>query len=97
MEHRQGRRYKTLIYADIHSKGDVILPGIIHNISSNGMFVLCNNLPGLNESVEISLPIPDLDAPLPGFVIHQSQYGFGMMFRELGPAAHALVKKLIAR
>lgn len=98
LEHRHENRYKTLVYVDIRYRDEVTIPGVLYNISNNGMFVLCNKVTNIRHTVDIHLPIPHRDrllVTIPGFVIHRNHYGFGLMFRELDQAGEAVVKKLL--
>jgi hypothetical protein len=62
------------------------------------MFVLSEDPPGVNKCVDIVLMAAGSNVPavrFPGMVIHHSNDGFGVLFRQLGSDARTFVAKCL--
>ena len=74
--------------------------GPIHNISPDGMFILCEAVADVSASVDISIAVSgeaNASVRIPGIVVHRRRNGFGIMFRELDGTALKFVGRLLGR
>jgi hypothetical protein len=94
MDHRQGKRRRSLILVEIYNRDGKSAAGLIYNLSANGMFVVSNEGLDANECIDVVLQT-EADTPIriPGLVVHHSNSGFGLLFQHLDSAAHDFVEK----
>lgn len=57
------------------------------------MFVVCDPTPNLHDTVDVYLAKGVEPIHIPGYIVHRHSDGVGMIFRELDPAARALIDK----
>lgn len=98
MDHRQTLRCRALTLVDIHGRRGCSA-GLVYDVSHNGMFVLSEAIPEINDRVDIHMALSsDGGSPVrvPGRVVHRGKNGFGVRFRELGSSARGTVKKFLA-
>lgn len=97
MEHRHGNRRRTLALVKIKSRqgsGD----GIMYNLNRDGMFIVSEFLPRLNDSVKVLLSLTaEDDEPvcIQGIIVHHTKNGFGLMFQKANNPAHTILEKTI--
>lgn len=103
MDHREGIRRRALALVKIqygHGYNYNYSGGLMYDISHDGMFVLSELVPNVNDSVEVwmSLSIDD-DTPIriPAMVVHCNKNGFGLMFRELDNNARFYLSEILSR
>jgi Tfp pilus assembly protein PilZ len=98
INHRQGKRHRTFSLVEIKCRHGSS-PGLMYNISRDGMYVLSTNVPKLNDSVQICISLFNKRKPviIPGMVVHCNKHGFGLLFRELDDSALEVVKKYLHR
>lgn len=98
IDHRQGSRRRTLALVEIGCGDGQWAAGLVHNISPDGMFVVTESAPAVNSCVDINVVLcmaANVPLRIAGLVVHRSQSGFGMMFRELDGVARAFVEKCL--
>lgn len=94
INHRQGKRIRTFALVEIKSRNGHS-PGLMYNLSGDGMYVVSKTIPNLHDSIDIcvtSFKSQDTYAVIPVMVIHRSKYGFGVLFRELDSKAREVVR-----
>lgn len=95
MDHRLGRRRRTRTLVEVRSGRGVRAAGLVCNISCDGMFVLCEPTPEINDSVDVYMSMGLKSVRIPGFVVHRRTNGVGMIFRDLDEPARAVVEKCL--
>lgn len=99
MEHRHGERVRSLALVRIcqSDRADRCWAGLLYNISWDGMFVVSELLPAINDSLEVYVHLADsrMNVYLPGQVVHANGHGFGMIFRQLNRQSRWLIKLLL--
>lgn len=100
MEHRHGERVRALALVRVcQSDGaDECLPGLLYNVSQDGIFVLSNMQPTINASLDVYIQLAGhfMNVCLPGQVVHANGHGFGMIFRRMNRQNQWLVSLLHA-
>jgi len=94
INHRQGKRIRTFELVEIKSRNG-LSPGLMYNISHDGMYVVSKTIPNLHDSIDICMTSSknqDTCVMIPVMVIHRSKYGFGVLFRELDSNAREVVR-----
>lgn len=99
MEHRHGERVQALILARVcqSDRVDRCWAGLLYNISQDGMFVVTEVQPRMNDSLDVYVQLTDsrMNVCLPGQVVHANDYGFGMIFRQINKQNRWLIKLLL--
>ncbi|MDR9437482.1 MAG: PilZ domain-containing protein [Thiohalophilus sp.] len=87
MEHRHGKRVRALALVRVCQSDGAgeCRPGLLYNVSQDGMFVLSNMQPAINASFDVYIQIAGhlMNVCLPGQVVHANGHGFGMIFRRM--------------
>ena len=99
IDHRQGMRRPAFALVKIRCRRCHNV-GLIHNISPDGMFILCEAVADVSASVDISIAVSgeaNASVRIPGIVVHRRRNGFGIMFRELDGTALKFVGRLLGR
>lgn len=103
MDHREGIRRRALALVKIQYGNGFNYncgSGLMYDISPDGMFVLSELVPNVNDSVEIwmSLSIEEnTPVRIPAMVVHCSKNGFGLMFRELDNEVRVYLSEILSR
>lgn len=95
MDHRLGMRRRTQTVVEVCGRNGVRTEGLVYNISQDGMFVVCEPPPDVNDSVDVYMPKGPKSVRIPGFVVHRNVNGVGMIFRHLDDSARALVHRCL--
>jgi hypothetical protein len=98
MDHRQGMRRPALELVKIQCRHGHVA-GLMHNIGPDGMFILCEAVADVCDSVDISIALSgavNASVRIPAIVVHRCSNGFGIMFRELDGNARRFVATLLA-
>lgn len=96
MEHRFGKRYRAFRLVKLRQDSARETAGLLYNVSRNGMFVVTRN-PQIGSSLCIDVDLPVRNGPpvrLSTLIVHRSEFGLGLIFRHLDPAAAAAVEEL---
>ena len=99
INHRHGERRRTFALVEIKCRQGKC-PGLMYNISRDGMYVLSKNVPKLHKRVDICISLFNRKGSpvvIPGMVVHRSNHGFGVLFRELDDTTRGVVNKLLGR
>lgn len=93
MEHRRGDRRRVRVLVRVRQRDGQSEGGVVHDISSDGMFVVSVLKPGLYKSVNVVAAGAD-GRPIffPGIVIHHNESGFGLLFRQLDGKARSFLQ-----
>lgn len=95
IEHRQGARQCALALVRVHRGDGCCGVGLLYNRGADGMFVLTEQRPDVNQCVEIELALSpgwDMSVRIKGLVVHRHPSGFGLMFREPDDPALTLLE-----
>lgn len=99
MEHRHGERVRTLALIRIcqSDRKDRCWAGLLYNISQDGMFVVSERLPAINDSLDVYVQLAEsyMNVCLPGQVVHANGHGFGMIFRQTNRQSERLIRLLL--
>jgi len=99
MDHRYGRRVAISISVQMHFGNGMASWGVARNISRDGMFIETAAAVPCDRCVDVRLTTPmpagERTVPIPGFVVHGTENGFGMMFRMLDREARETVTRLL--
>jgi hypothetical protein len=95
MEHRLGRRIPVRIPVWLRFPDGDVCAATAVDISRGGMFVRSPARPDRNSCLRLIMKLPERlqESPveIPAMVVHRSDGGFGLMFREIeGPVARML-------
>ena len=99
MEHRYSKRVPVNINSLIHSRNATDIPGKIKNIGYDGVFIESTSIAfpkGSTVEVEFTLD-RGTEFRLPAMVIHSSESGMGLMFRQHDLRSSSYIKRLIRR
>jgi hypothetical protein len=94
IDHRQGVRHRVLALVKVYTSGSECSAGLLYEVSADGMFVLSEEPPTVNQCVDIEFalsPAWDMALTIKGIVVHSRNTGFGLMFREPDDPALALL------
>lgn len=98
MKHRYSKRHPSLLDVELYDRGRSLGRFKARNISLEGMFVetgpvdLCTN-----DLVDVSLTIDHDEITshrFKGLIVHHSENGFGLMFRDYNPAFYRILRQL---
>lgn len=95
MDHRLGRRRRMRTLVEVRSRRGLRARGLLCNISRDGMFLLCEPAPELNDSIDVYMGSAPKQVRIPGMVIHRRTNGVGVMFRDLEPSARSMIEKCL--
>jgi len=99
MEHRLHRRVEIAIPARLHFRDGAFIAGLAANISQGGLFIKTSMWCFREGCVDVRLRLSEPDGErqlrIPAFIIHRTQGGMGLMFRELDAEAEAWVSRLL--
>ena len=98
MDHRQGNRYRVFRLVEVQYADAGRAPGLLYNVSRNGMFVLTSAQPGMNGCVDIRIHAAnDGEAVrISAQVVHHNGCGVGLIFRDLVDHAGGVIEGLCA-
>lgn len=98
MDHRHGERVRALALVRVsHSdRAGEYRAGLLYNISQDGMFVLSDMRPSINASIDVYIQFANnrINLCLPGQVVHASDHGFGLIFRQINKKNRWLISVL---
>lgn len=98
MDHRQGARFRAFRLVELEFDDADRAGGLLYNISRNGMFILTTVGVDINHCVDIHIPAANENdmVRISAMVVHSSNCGLGLIFRELDGAAEAAVEEFCA-
>lgn len=98
MDHRQGNRYRVFRLVEVQFDESARAPGLLYNVSRNGMFVLTSARPDVNGCVDVRIRYANDDdaVSISAQVVHHSDCGVGLIFRELDDRAGVVIERLCA-
>ncbi len=101
MEHRRSRRYEFELTVGIYHRGAWVGTCQTKDISTGGMFLRTGSKSlRRNSLIEVTFDKPSSTGVkryrLPSLVVHGSENGVGVMFRNQDTEAHAALRQLIA-
>lgn len=94
IDHRHGVRHRVLALVKVYEGDSQYRAGLVYEVSADGMFVLSEVPPAVNQCVDIEFalsPAWDMALTIKGIVVHSRNTGFGLMFREPDDPALALL------
>lgn len=96
MEHRHGKRHRAFRLVKLRQDNFRETAGLLYDISRQGMFVVTRRPEiGAGSCLELDLPSTGgRTVRISALVVHRSEYGLGLIFRHLDPAAAAAVEEL---
>ena len=96
MDHRQGARYRAFQLVDLQYDDTERKGALLYNVSRNGMFILTTAGLGINHCVDVLIPaaVGGAAVRVSALVVHGSECGLGLIFRDLDEAAAAAVEEL---
>jgi len=99
MEHRLHQRTPVFIPVRLRFCDGTAIKGIAANLSRGGIFIETPNCAFRRGCGDICMPIPwrrgDCELHIPAFVVHGSEDGIGLMFRELDTDTDEMLRDLI--
>lgn len=98
MDHRQGGRYRVFRLVAVQYDDSAQAPGLLYNVSRNGMFVLTNARPGVNDCVDVCIRSANggEEVSISAQVVYHTDHGVGLIFREVGGHAETVIEGLCA-
>ena len=98
MDHRQGNRYRVFRLVEVEYDDSSQAPGLLYNISRNGMFVLTSAHPVVNDCVDVCIRSRNAGetVSISAQVVHHSDCGVGLIFRDLDGHAEVVIEGLCA-
>jgi hypothetical protein len=85
IDHRQGVRHRVLTLVKVYHSDNRCAAGLLYDLSADGMLVLSEVQPDVNQRVNIEFPLSPawgMAITIKGIVVHCRKSGFGLVFRE---------------
>lgn len=91
---RQGVRQRVMTLVKVYHSDNRCVAGLLYELSADGMFVLSEVQPEVNQRVDIEFPLSPawgMALTIKGIVVHCRKSGFGLVFREPDDPALSLL------
>lgn len=96
MNHRQGKRHRVLVLANINTVEHLHKPVLIYNVSYDGMYLVTSTqlAVGTSLSINIRWPHSNIHLEIPAIVMYSSNNGAGVLIWRRTKEIEAFISQL---
>lgn len=96
MNHRQGKRHRVLVLANINTVEHLHNPVLIYNVSYDGMYLVTSTqlAVGTSLSINVRWPLSDTDLEIQAIVMYSSSNGAGVLIWRRNKEIEAFINQI---